>query len=279
MFFFVNCSRLSRWRSPKIQTIWNGRCIVHSNCDPVAPSPLKSFGGFILRSSSCVRFELDLGDTPVAPSILMNTKEVNWRAWHGFGPSLLPKCSRPRFFHLEWLGPRIRLHNQVLKPSWVVCGIIFVWGSTQKLRVLREETVLIPWSSKLNKAKRHASMHQGQIPAGWHPIAKRNPPSRRDSWWTSKKRQPFSTTFQYLPRLEKQNPQLELSQRKARGPRGPPWAAGILLSFSSLAVLALYFLQPMVTSQLLAVYNCRQTDVGGVFWWVRTSVWQRKIQA
>ena len=50
---------------------------MHSNCDPVAPSPLKSFGGFILRSSSCVRFELDLGDTPVAPSILMNTKEVN----------------------------------------------------------------------------------------------------------------------------------------------------------------------------------------------------------
>lgn len=37
----------------------------------------------------------------------------------------------------------------------------------------------------------------------------------------------------------------------------------ILLTFSSLAVLALYFLQPMVTSQLLAAYNCRDMDDGG----------------
>eukprot|EP00435_Cladocopium_sp_Y103_P004023 s2136_g1.t1 len=37
----------------------------------------------------------------------------------------------------------------------------------------------------------------------------------------------------------------------------------VLLTFSSLAVLALYFLQPMVTSQLLAVYNCRDMDDGG----------------
>ena len=37
---------------------------------------------------------------------------------------------------------------------------------------------------------------------------------------------------------------------------------GILLSFSSLAVLELYFLQPMVTSQLLSVFNCRATDAG-----------------
>lgn len=70
--------------------------------------------------------------------------------------------------------------------------------------------------------------------------------------------QPFGTNLSAPPRLEKRT-----RQRKARG---PPWAAGILLSFSSLAVLALYFLQPMVTSQLLAVYNCRQTDVGEVPW-------------
>ena len=42
---------------------------------------------------------------------------------------------------------------------------------------------------------------------------------------------------------------------------GTGWP-GILLSFSSIGVLQLYFLQPMVTSQLLSVYNCQSTDEG-----------------
>jgi len=37
----------------------------------------------------------------------------------------------------------------------------------------------------------------------------------------------------------------------------------IILSFSSLAVLEMYFLQPMVTSMLLSVFNCQSADGGG----------------
>ncbi|CAK9113008.1 unnamed protein product [Durusdinium trenchii] len=51
--------------------------------------------------------------------------------------------------------------------------------------------------------------------------------------------------------------------RRPKRPRERSLKLRILLSFSSIGVLQLYFLQPMVTSQLLSVYNCQSTDEGG----------------
>ncbi|CAJ1331580.1 unnamed protein product, partial [Effrenium voratum] len=48
--------------------------------------------------------------------------------------------------------------------------------------------------------------------------------------------------------------------RHHKGKRPLKWR--ILLSFSSLAVLEMYFMQPMVTSALLAVFNCHSSDAG-----------------